>query len=228
MILLFAGPSLSGTTRPIPPGVELRPPARAGDVAAAIPARPRAMAIVDGVFAIAPAVWHKEILDALAQGIPVLGAASLGALRAAELHMFGMEGVGEIYAACRDGALVRDDAVLVSHAPAELGHRPLSLALVDAEDSIRRASLPPDARCALLRIARRMPFHRRTWGAILAAHPDGEALRHRLSSHLSSRKAADVDLLLERLRQPISPPPLLPAPPLTRYYVELRARAGSH
>ena len=42
-----------------------------------------------GAFASVPAVRHKEILWALSEGIPVIGAASIGALRAAELTAFG-------------------------------------------------------------------------------------------------------------------------------------------
>ena len=65
--------------------------------------RPRAIGIVDGYFQWVPAVWHKEILWAIDQGVHVFGAASMGALRAAELAPFGMRGVGRIFEAYRDG-----------------------------------------------------------------------------------------------------------------------------
>lgn len=227
MILLFAGPSLYGATQALPADVVLRPPAIAGDVARAIAERPQAIALVDGVFATAPSVWHKEILAALDQGIAVVGAASLGALRAAELHMFGMEGVGAVFAACRDGHLVRDDAVLVSHAPAALHYRPLSVALVDAEDSIRRAGLRPDDRSAVLQIARRLPFYERTWATMLAAHPEGQRLQPLLAPHLASRKAMDVAQLLRRLRQPLAPPAAGTRLRSTGYYTNMvRSLAG--
>jgi hypothetical protein len=48
------------------------------------------MAIFDST----PAVLHKEILWAMDRGVGVSGAASMGALRAAELHWYGMVGVG--------------------------------------------------------------------------------------------------------------------------------------
>ena len=54
----------------------------------------RVIGLVDGVFERVPAVWHKEILFALSEGVHVYGAASMGALRAAELDTFGMRGVG--------------------------------------------------------------------------------------------------------------------------------------
>ena len=55
---------------------------------------PRAIGIIDGVFLDVASVWHREILWALSQGVHVFGAASMGALRAAELDGFGMRGVG--------------------------------------------------------------------------------------------------------------------------------------
>ena len=61
--------------------------------------RPAVIGIIDGYFEIVPTVWHKEILWAMAQGIHVFGAASIGALRAAELDAFGMRGIGRIYEA---------------------------------------------------------------------------------------------------------------------------------
>ena len=53
--------------------------------------------VIDGYFEIVPTVWHKEILWAMQAGIHVYGAASIGALRAAELDVFGMRGIGRIY-----------------------------------------------------------------------------------------------------------------------------------
>ena len=50
----------------------------------------RAQVIVDGSFQWTPAVWHKEILWAMGRGVHVFGAASMGALRAAELDGFGL------------------------------------------------------------------------------------------------------------------------------------------
>ena len=70
------------------------PPVSQGDVYRAARRRPRAIEIIDGYFSGAPSVWHKEILWAMSEGVPVFGSASMGALRAAELHAFGMRGVG--------------------------------------------------------------------------------------------------------------------------------------
>ena len=76
--------------------VEVRPH-RGGRLVAAVEValeRPVAIGLIDGYFERVPSVSHKEILWAMSQGIVVIGAASMGALRAAELAPFGMLGVG--------------------------------------------------------------------------------------------------------------------------------------
>ncbi len=86
---------------------------------------------MDGFFEHVPSVWHKEILWAMSEGIHVFGAASMGALRAAELADFGMVGVGRIFELYRAGVLTADDEVALAHLPAEHGYRRVSEALVD-------------------------------------------------------------------------------------------------
>src|SRR5581483_2813112 len=85
------------------------------------------------------AVWHKEILWALTQGIHVYGSASIGALRAAELAPFGMVGVGRIFEAYRDGRLEDDDEVAVVHGPAEHAFQVHSEALVNLRATLAAA-----------------------------------------------------------------------------------------
>ena len=100
----------------------MAPAGAAGRALRAALARPAIIGIIDGYFEVTPTVWHKEILWAMAQGIHVYGAASIGALRAAELDAFGMNGIGRIYEAFRDGILKDDDEVAVLHGPEELGY----------------------------------------------------------------------------------------------------------
>ena len=63
--------------------------------------------LVDGRYEDIAAVWHKEILYAIEQGALVFGAASMGALRAAECADFGMIGVGAVFERYRSGELDR-------------------------------------------------------------------------------------------------------------------------
>jgi hypothetical protein len=136
---LFIGPSLPPAARPAHPGLVYLPPVAQGDVAAAARERPVAIGIVDGYFEGVPAVWHKEILHALKLGIHVVGGGSMGALRAAELHPFGMEGRGRIFEAFRDGVLTEDDEVAVVHGPPETGYAALSEPMINIRATLEWA-----------------------------------------------------------------------------------------
>src|SRR5688572_11448701 len=131
--LIYIGPTLpADEVQRALPAAMLMPPAAVGDILRASRMRGvRRIAIVDGYFERMAAVWHKEILVALERGIMVYGAASMGALRAAELAQFGMIGVGLIYRGYARGALVADDEVAVAHLPGEYGYRAVSDALVN-------------------------------------------------------------------------------------------------
>src|SRR5690606_34862608 len=109
---------------------DYRPPVAMGDVYRAAQERPACVAIIDGGFHHQPAVWHKEILYALARGIGVVGASSMGALRAVELAPMGMQGVGRIVELYRSGVVDADDEVAVLHGDAGTGYRVSSVALV--------------------------------------------------------------------------------------------------
>src|SRR5580704_8613622 len=136
--VIFAGPSLPPPTSPIA-GIEWRPPVRQGDLYLAALSRPAIIGVADGYFEIMPTVWHKEILWAMAQGIHVYGAASIGALRAAELTDFGMKGIGHIYRQFHTGRLTDDDEVAVLHGPAEIDYVQVTDAMVNVRATIDRA-----------------------------------------------------------------------------------------
>jgi hypothetical protein len=68
----------------------------------------------------------------------ICGSSSIGALRAAELHAFGMVGFGWVYRAFRRGVLQDDDEVCVLHAIPELNFDALSEAMVNIRYSLRK------------------------------------------------------------------------------------------
>lgn len=137
--IVFAGPSIPRDRIESIPGFEWRAPVSQGDVYLAAKSAPTAIAIVDGYFEGVPSVWHKEILWAMSRGIHVFGASSMGALRAAELHPFGMHGVGEIFETYRDGVYEDDDEVAVLHGPAELGYLPVNVPMVNVRATLENA-----------------------------------------------------------------------------------------
>jgi len=138
--VIFAGPSLPPSLRPADPALVWRPPARQGELYRAALTRPAIIGLVDGYFEATPTVWHKEILWAMQAGIHVYGAASIGALRAAELDVFGMRGIGRVYEDFRDGLLEDDDEVAVLHGPEELGYPTLTEAMVNIRATFEAAA----------------------------------------------------------------------------------------
>lgn len=170
-VIVFVGPTLRAEeVRAILP-CDLRPPARQGDIFRALIDQPEALVLIDGVFECVPSVWHHELRAGLAQGVAVFGSSSMGALRAAELHTHGMRGVGKIYEAYRDGALVDDAEVALLHAGPEHGHRPLTVPLVQvraaASEAVRRGVLSEKRAKGLVRAAEGIHYQSRTWREVL-------------------------------------------------------------
>lgn len=215
---IFIGPSLPRAA-PWPAVVERLPPAALGDVyrLAARAEPPAIIGIVDGYFERRPPVRHAEILWALSQGIRVIGAASIGALRAAELAAHGMDGVGAIFEGYRDGMLFgepleADDEVAVSHGPAELGHPPLTLALVDLRASLAAAAAAglvstPERRAVVDRV-RAQHFKDRSHASALSALPASRqaALQAWLQRSGPPLKQQDAALLIERVARLLGDP----------------------
>lgn len=222
-ILIFAGPTLSGDAVRSDATFTFLPPAAHGDIYRAALRAPVAIGLIDGFFENVPAVWHKEILFALSRGVHVCGAASMGALRAAELCTFGMAGIGAIFEAYRSGAIEDDDEVAVVHGPAELDYPPLSEAMVNIRATIDRAVsagvLTSDTGEAILRLAKGMFYKERTWKELLdhaarSGIPDAQiaALRDWLPEGYVDQKRRDAHQMLRQLRSlaASAPPPFRP------------------
>ena len=154
-------------------GDRLAPPVRQGELYRAALDRPAAIGLIDGYFEVTPTVWHKEILWAMGQGVHVYGAASIGALRAAELDTYGMKGIGRIYEDFRDGVLEDDDEVAVLHGPEELGYPALTEAMVNIRATLNaalRAKILSTALATQLTVIGKSLFYKeRTYQAVLEA-----------------------------------------------------------
>ncbi len=212
---VFTGPTLSPAEGRAELDAVYLPPAAQGDVYLAALERPRLIGIIDGYFERVPAVWHKEILWALAQGIRIYGSASMGALRAAELSGFGMQGVGRIFEAYRDGGYEDDDEVAVMHGPAETGFRPLSEAMVNIRQTLAGAEaagiLRPPTRTAIERIAKDLFYADRVYPLILrraaeAGLPAAElgALQRWLPGGQVNQKREDALAMLRLMRKALA------------------------
>jgi hypothetical protein len=171
-MVVFVGPTLSPDDIALCGDIACLPPVAQGEIYRAAQGRPQAIGIIDGYFSGAPSVWHKEILWAMSRGIPVFGSASMGALRAAELHSFGMRGIGRIFEAFRDGVLEDDDEVAVVHGPAEIGFPSASEAMVNIRATLALAEaknvIGAESRRTLESFAKALFFADRNWPALLA------------------------------------------------------------
>ena len=165
-------------------GSIVHPPVRHGDLLSAGASAGDTVVIIDGIFFHAAAVRHKEILELLAHGVRVVGAASMGALRGAELSRYGMIGVGAIFSEYAAGVIDADDEVAVAYDPS--GYRQLSEALIDMRDVVTSAvgdgTIDRAEGARLIERARALHFAGRSWAALRkesAATGDDEAV-HRL------------------------------------------------
>jgi hypothetical protein len=170
---VFAGPSIAPEEVVAAlPGALVAPPIVRGELERLHRAGIGSFLILDGVFAHALAVAPSEIVDAIAAGARVAGAASIGAIRAAECWPAGMAGAGAIHRCYRLGILRDDDEVAVATDPAH-GFAAVSTALVDVRFAVlaglRRGLLDRARAASLLSAARGLHFERRSWRAIFAA-----------------------------------------------------------
>jgi hypothetical protein len=218
-LVVFLGPSLRReVARELLPGVVCLPPAAMGDILGAVTRlQPRAIGLVDGTFLANMSVFHKEILYAMDQGVWMLGASSMGALRAAECDNFGMIGVGEIYEALASGELEDDDEVALTHGDEGSDYKPLSDALVTIRATIAAAHaadlLSQSEADALIAVQKARWFPDRRLSAIAgdaqALGLDAQrcaAIKEFTRSSAVDPKRADAIALLERMSQLPSEP----------------------
>lgn len=202
--LVFLGPSAPAEdVREILPGAELRPPVRRGDLYRARLFRYSVFVLVDGVFAGRDAVSPREVIDVLGDGAAIVGASSMGALRAVDCAPAGAEGVGRIWRLFRRGTIDSEDEVAVLFNE-ERPYPALTLSLVGVRLAVRRAEraglLRPDEAGRLIEAARALHYGRRTLRQIAGA-TGSERLAGILGTSLDGHdvKRADTRLALARV-----------------------------
>ena len=220
-IAVFLGPSLPLVEAQSRLRANYYPPVEMGDIYRLLASGVETIAIIDGVFHQSTPVWQREILTALEEGIQVVGGGSMGALRAAELARYGMQGVGTVFEWYRDGVIDGDDEVALLHLDATFGYRALSEALVNMRFNLERArrrGLVSSAECAqLLCTAKDLCFSQRTWRALLqsppgAALPDDrrECLAAFIAQELRDLKQRDALQVIDYCAQPTPRPAQVP------------------
>lgn len=133
--VVFAGPSLPAASRIGDEEIVFAPPIKRGDIDLFAGFDP--LIIVDGEFGQNLSVSPKEILGAIRGGRRVIGASSMGALRASELDSFGMVGVGWIYRLFASAVVRCDDDVALTFSPFDF--TPFTVPLVNVLYSVESA-----------------------------------------------------------------------------------------
>jgi len=208
-IVVFLGPSLSRDKAEPVLEADYRPPAKRGDLYLAAREGAEIILLIDGVFFQECSVAHKEVIYALEAGAKVLGASSMGALRASELDIYGMEGIGKIYQAYKSGHLVSDDEVALTFDP--FSYEPSSEPLVNIRFNLDLAwqmgVISASCKDRLFHFAQAQYFPDRTYERMLsdaeAMVKEKELLRFRdfLAKDKRDFKMEDALLALERVRR---------------------------
>jgi hypothetical protein len=109
-IFIFAGLSIQESeAKKIDSDIVFLPPISRGDLKNLVKDSHRAILIADGEFSQSLAISPGEIKDALREGSLIYGCSSMGAIRAAELEIYGMIGCGPIFEWVKKSKVFRDD-----------------------------------------------------------------------------------------------------------------------
>jgi hypothetical protein len=209
--VVFLGPSVDSREAAARLEARYLPPIRRGDLPRVIAEGAQAVGIIDGEFGQSLAVSVMEIRAGLGQGIRIWGAASMGALRAAECQSVGMTGVGWIFQKYVEGFLRSDDEVALLFDPRN--HRAITIPLVNIrwalQTAVAEGVLPPSSEAAMLELARSVRFKVRSGEELMNAASDSPwqsemrtLLEFMQQNPLrTDRKRLDALLLLEAMQE---------------------------
>jgi TfuA protein len=206
---VFVGPS--APDRALLSGLCLHPPVTRGDLVQLADEAPRLVMIIDGEFGQSLAVAVPEIRALLAAGVCVWGAASMGALRAAECWPLGMRGWGWVYGRYRAGLTSSDEDVALVFNP--LSRRALTIPMVNIDWlcllAMARKVLDHDAARLIRTLAASVPWRERDETALLqAARESGQRqvleqlwrFAAAVPPGIRDRKRRDAELMLRAAR----------------------------
>lgn len=176
------------------PDAKYLPSIKKGDVLKSIKDGFKRIVIIDGNFSWIASVWHKEILIALDCGVEVFGAASIGALRAAELDVFGMRGHGCIYEMYKNEEIDGDDEVAITYSKY---NNDQTIPLINIRLTFERIDIHDKQE--ILDSIRSIFYAERTWDKV-AQHISDE-LYHLIKSNYVDAKNEDAKSLLLYLSQ---------------------------
>ena len=120
------------------PDALVAPPCRRGDLYRYRILKHSIFLIIDGVFGGSLAVPPREVIDVIKDGAVVIGASSMGALRAADCFPAGAVGIGIVYRLYRRRAISSEDEVAVTFRE-DRPYPSLTEPLINIRVALRRA-----------------------------------------------------------------------------------------
>lgn len=202
--IVFIGPSISKEkAESILPYAEYRAPAKKGDILkVATRMESNIIGLIDGVFLQDYPPTPIEVYTALMRGVKIIGAASIGAVRAVELERFGMIGIGTIYRLYRAGKLEDDDEIAVTFTD---DYRLESEALIDIRYTLYHAYkdgvITYDRMRSIIKVAKSIYFPYRRYEDILDRVDADDRLREYIKRNRRSIKEKDSIALLNYLKR---------------------------
>ena len=212
--IIFLGPSLRHEEARKIFDADYRPPAKKGDFLrlSGFTNDVRIVGLVDGLFLqdYPPTpieVYHLTIK----KNVIVIGAASIGALRAVELEKYGMIGIGKIFQLYKRGKIDADDEVAVTFADEEKSLQ--SEAMIDVRFNLfiakKEVIIDEATRKAITRVAKNLYFPNRHYANIIdqskKRYPNLienlEAFRSHIINKRVSLKQRDAIKLIKYVRK---------------------------
>ena len=184
-------------------------PIQRGDLGQALKEHPDIIAIIDGVFHQNSAVGHKEILNAMKNGVKVYGASSMGALRASELDTLGMTGAGYVYNQYATGEVDSDDdvAVMLDGETLEAISVPLINMKYVFENAVSEGIITDDEKEELLKTAKKTYYPKRNYAKTLNDSSLDDAEKSELIDFIRTSpdiKKEDAKELLNLIKEEIN------------------------
>ena len=215
--IIFLGPSLSYEKARNILEADYRPPAKKGDLLrlANLTEDVTMVGLIDGFFLQDYPPTPIEVYQlATRKNMLLVGAASLGALRAVELEKFGMIGIGKIFELYKTGKIDGDDEVAVTFEEGK--YLVQSEAMIDIRFNLfiakRKGIIDESTKREITRVAKNVYFPYRNYTDILdltkKQYPDSdgyiESFRIYITHNRESLKERDAIKLIKYLKKQIS------------------------
>ncbi|MCZ7359868.1 MAG: TfuA-related McrA-glycine thioamidation protein [Candidatus Methanoperedens sp.] len=209
--VVFTGTSINHQDAEKILDADYRSPVRRDDIRKLMKSLPDIIGIIDGVFFDSAAVAHREIIEAIRNGIIIVGGASMGAIRASELDSYGMIGVGRIYEMYRNGVIDSDDEVAVTFDAETM--KPLSIPLLNVRVTVKAlvdlGILNNDESAGIIGITRKIFYPDRNYQNILnecmekgvISREKKEILADSFRKYYIDAKREDAVLVLEKIKE---------------------------